>query len=619
MMRGGIGSLASYESFDQVGEGTYGYVYRARDRRSGEAVALKRLIVHKENSGFPLCAVREIKFLKSLHHKNIVRLKDIATSKGCEHLDADVKPDASKAAVGGPPKDQREEAPNRELQRCGNLYLVFEYIEHDLGGLIDAKYKFPPRAVKCIMKQLLEVLDFLNEKKIMHRDIKSSNILISNRHQVKLADFGLARSTLGSDGREGRVDLTNNVITMWYKPPELLLGAQRYSHPVDMWSTGCVLAELELGRPLFPGKTEAEQLDLICKVIGTPDDTVWPGISSMSNYDTILKAIPKYTTTIRSVYTGRISEPVLSFLERILVADPSGRPSPRVALGNRFFNTAPLPPADPVELEPLNLEPGASLHEFQTKQKRRQKEEDIKAGRVASEGAADGAASTATSRKSESGGAVGMGADEIASSASAASAMGKSGGSESGFPGAVGIQPFPAIYNMAAAAAAGVGSGLGPSMPLTAGALPSGAAMQMPMTMAMAIPMTAAGQGMGMMMQQQQPFPPGFPGRGPPGFPLPPHPMNVNMPMPMSMPMQNTGTGTGTSTGVGSAPGMPHGAGNFAMTMAPNAPQQSFPQPPFPPSSANPALAVAPPQQQQQQNNMPFPLQVRVFFFFLIS
>ena len=347
MPTGGVGSISCYHNFEQVGEGTYGYVFRAVDRRNNELVALKRLIFHKENLGFPLCAVREIKFLRSLHHKNIVKLLDIATSKGCEGYDGLIKPKTQKeepavaadptAAGGGEEgkesKDVKEGKESKrdpqdsclELQRCGNLYLVFEYVEHDLGGLIDAKYKFPTKAVKSIMLQLLEVLEFLIEKKIIHRDIKSSNILISDRHVIKLADFGLARSRTASDGREGKVDMTNNVITMWYKPPELLLGEQRYSHPVDMWSAGCVLAELELGRPIFPGKSESEQLDLICRVLGTPTEENWPGVTSMNYHDSLLKNMPKYTSTLRQAYSQKISEPVLGLLDRIFVADPTRR------------------------------------------------------------------------------------------------------------------------------------------------------------------------------------------------------------------------------------------------------------------------------------------------------
>lgn len=228
-----IGTLSCYTTEDQVGEGTYGYVYRAHDKRTQRHVALKRLIIHKDYLGFPLCAVRELRFLKSLQHENIVKLLDVAVSKSVSHLEKAVRTDKEVvlggAAAGGGneakdlkskterDRERDQEYSSRVLQRCASLYLVFEYVEHDLGGLIDAKYKFTPREIKCIMKQLFEVLEFLETKKILHRDIKCSNILISNHHQVKLADFGLARSTVTvTGGREGQVVLTNNVVTMWY-------------------------------------------------------------------------------------------------------------------------------------------------------------------------------------------------------------------------------------------------------------------------------------------------------------------------------------------------------------------------------------------------------------------
>jgi cyclin-dependent kinase 12/13 len=198
--------------------------------------------------------VREIKFLKFLQHKSIVQLKDVVSAKGCEDhefpTNLDKRPDAVE-------KRKREETddPRDMLSLCGNLYFVFEYVEHDLGGLIDAKYSFQSREIKSIIKQLLEALEYLHERKIIHRDIKSSNILISNLHQVKLADFGLAR-TLPSTEMKDKADMTNNVITLWYRPPELLLGSVRYTPTIDIWSAACVLAELELGRPFLPGKTE---------------------------------------------------------------------------------------------------------------------------------------------------------------------------------------------------------------------------------------------------------------------------------------------------------------------------------------------------------------------------
>lgn len=371
-MSSGVGTIANYTLVEQVGEGAYGCVYRAQDKRNNELVALKRLVFSKESRGFPLNAVREIKFLRSLQHKNIVKLKDIATSKCAESLELKIPEKDNKDNKNNKDnKDNKKKDKNINIsQYCGNLYLVFEYIEHDLGGLVDSKYKFSIPEVKCIMKQMFEVLDYLNEKKIIHRDIKSSNILLSNNHQVKLADFGLARSSISADGREGRFDLTNNVITMWYKPPELLLGAVRYTNAIDVWSTGCVLAELELGRPLFPGNNENKQLELIFRGIGSPVISSWNELNELPNYETMYKLLPMFDTSIRDEYNRLLSDQAINLLERILVADPAKRSSAKIALASTYVITAP----DPIDIEPLSGLMGQSFHEYQIKMKRKQQE-----------------------------------------------------------------------------------------------------------------------------------------------------------------------------------------------------------------------------------------------------
>jgi cyclin-dependent kinase 12/13 len=387
--KSGVGSLCNYISYDQVGEGTYGYVFKAVDRRDQQTVALKRLIIHKEQNGFPLCAIRELKFLKSLNHPNIVKLKDIITSKGCEHLDM-------KCSQLERCSKEKEKEKTDELEKStenqstlsklfGHLYLVFEFIEHDLAGLICAKHKFLPKSIKCILKQLLEALAYLDDRKIIHRDIKSANILISNRHHVKLADFGLARSYISSDGREDNLNLSNNVVTMWYKSPELLYGATKYNSSIDIWSVGCVIAELELGRPLFPGRTEIEQLELISQVIGVPSESNFVGISSYPHYSSMNVHIKQkfesspsvfasFNNGLRSHYQQKMSQPIINLLERILVLDPATRPTANILLKNTYFLTAPLPPNDPMELDPI-VQEGVCLHEYRTKLARRRNEE----------------------------------------------------------------------------------------------------------------------------------------------------------------------------------------------------------------------------------------------------
>jgi cyclin-dependent kinase 12/13 len=364
----GAGSIATFSIFDQIGEGTYGYVYKAKNKRDGSVVALKKLIIRKEGLGFPQFAVREIKFLRSLEHKNIVKLVDVITSKGCNDLDVGEESAASTSS--------------RKPTPYGNMYLVFEYIEHDLGGLIDARYKFSLVAMKYVIKQLFAALDYLHGMKVIHRDIKPSNLLMTNRHQLKLADFGLARSAVGVDGQEGRVDLTNNVVTIWYKCPELLLGSRRYTAAIDLWSAGCVLAELALGRPIFPGKTEVEQIDLVFSVIGTPcavdegSARTWVGYQSLPHFNLLLgDASTIYDEGIEDSWIAEnngqntVCDQTLKMLKRVLVADPLKRISAQAALEHSYFFADPIPPQDAFTLPPVNL-PGK--HEYQTKQKNKE-------------------------------------------------------------------------------------------------------------------------------------------------------------------------------------------------------------------------------------------------------
>ncbi|ONI29204.1 hypothetical protein PRUPE_1G186900 [Prunus persica] len=211
---------------------SYGQVYMAREIKTGEIVALKKIRMDNEREGFPITAIREIKILKKLHHENVINLKEIVTSPGPEKDDQG-RPDGNKYK--------------------GGIYMVFEYMDHDLTGLADRPgMRFSVPQIKCYMRQLLTGLHYCHVNQVLHRDIKGSNLLIDNEGNLKLADFGLARSF----SNDHNANLTNRVITLWYRPPELLLGATKYGPAVDMWSVGCIFAELLHGKPIFPGKDE---------------------------------------------------------------------------------------------------------------------------------------------------------------------------------------------------------------------------------------------------------------------------------------------------------------------------------------------------------------------------
>lgn len=213
-------------------------------------MALKKVKQDQEKEGMPITALREIKILSKLKHPNIVNLLEVAVGK-----------------------------PNGMTQKS-NVYMVFEYLEHDLHGLIDRHITFEVPQIKCIMIQILQGLKFLHENHVMHRDIKGANILLDNKGNVKLADFGLSRRSV----TESKRNFTNRVVTLWYRSPELLLGSDRYTSAIDMWSLGCCFAELLTLFPLFPGNKEQQVLEKIYEKCGTPNEESWPGVSQLRFY-----------------------------------------------------------------------------------------------------------------------------------------------------------------------------------------------------------------------------------------------------------------------------------------------------------------------------------------------
>ncbi|KAA8495111.1 Cyclin-dependent kinase C-1 [Porphyridium purpureum] len=320
------------------------------DDEPSDMVALKKVRMDNEREGFPLTAIREIKLLKTLHHENIVNLKEIVTGQD----------DAEKSRTGK-----------------GSIYMVFEYMDHDLTGLMDTNVHFTEGQIKCYMQQLLQGLKHCHDRDVLHRDIKGSNLLINNTGQLKIADFGLARS-YGEPGRK----YTNRVITLWYRPPELLLGELQYGPAVDLWSVGCLLAELAIRKPLFPGRTEAEQLALIFGKCGPPNSEEWPGWEklpgastvSRSKYDrTLPEYLRKFETILRDEQTApsRMSDELVQLILGLLCLDPSKRLTAEQALAHAWFKEYP-PPTPQAEMPTY-----ASMHEFQAKKNREEKRKQM--------------------------------------------------------------------------------------------------------------------------------------------------------------------------------------------------------------------------------------------------
>uniref|UniRef100_A0A2M4B970 Cyclin-dependent kinase 12 n=1 Tax=Anopheles marajoara TaxID=58244 RepID=A0A2M4B970_9DIPT len=332
-----------FEMLEQIGEGTYGQVYKAKDQMTKELVALKKVRLEHEKEGFPITAVREIKILRQLNHTNIVNLREIVTDK----------------------QDALEFRKDK-----GSFYLVFEYMDHDLMGLLESgMVDFNEQNNASIMRQLLDGLNYCHKKNFLHRDIKCSNILMNNRGEVKLADFGLAR-LYNADNRERAY--TNKVITLWYRPPELLLGEERYGPAIDVWSCGCILGELFLKKPLFQANQELAQLEMISRLCGTPTPAVWPNVIKLPFFNT-LKSKKQYRRKLREDFVF-MPTPALDLLDSMLVLDPERRITAEDALKSNWLKNV-----IPDQLTPPKLPTWQDCHELWSKKRRRQLREQQEA------------------------------------------------------------------------------------------------------------------------------------------------------------------------------------------------------------------------------------------------
>ncbi|GLT39949.1 hypothetical protein SLA2020_141140 [Shorea laevis] len=290
----------TFEKLDKIGQGTYSNVYKARDLVTGKIVALKKVRFDNLEPESVKFMAREILVLRRLDHPNVIRLEGLVTSR-----------------------------------MSSSLYLIFEYMEHDLAGLAACQsIKFTEPQVKCYVKQLLSGLEHCHNRGVLHRDIKGSNLLINDEGILKIADFGLA-TFFNPDHKQ---PLTSRVVTLWYRPPELLLGATYYSVGVDLWSAGCILAELLAGKPIMPGRTEVEQLHKIFKLCGSPSEEYWKK-SKLPNA-TLFKPQQPYKCCIAETFKD-FPPSSISLIETLLSIDPDERGTATASLNSEFFTTEP--------------------------------------------------------------------------------------------------------------------------------------------------------------------------------------------------------------------------------------------------------------------------------------
>ncbi|XP_060175640.1 probable serine/threonine-protein kinase At1g09600 [Lycium barbarum] len=328
-------SAESFEKLNKIGQGTYSSVYKARDLKSNKIVAMKKVrFVNMDPESVRFMA-REISILRRLDHPNVMKLEALVTSR-----------------------------------ISGSLYLVFEYMEHDLAGLAAApQVKFTEAQIKCYMQQLLGGLEHCHSRGVLHRDIKGSNLLIDDNGVLKIGDFGLATTFEPNQTQP----LTSRVVTLWYRAPELLLGATEYGVAIDMWSAGCILAELFAGKPIMPGRTEVEQMHKIFKLCGSPSEQYWK--KSKLPHATSFKPQHPYKRCVTDTFKD-FPPSALVLVDILLSIEPEKRGTASSALNSEFFNTKPLP-CDPSSLPkyPPSKEYDAKIREEEA---RRRKAESVK-------------------------------------------------------------------------------------------------------------------------------------------------------------------------------------------------------------------------------------------------
>ncbi|KAK8861385.1 hypothetical protein IAR55_002204 [Kwoniella newhampshirensis] len=339
----GTTTLAAYDLGAKLGEGTFGVVTKGIEIASKRAIALKKLITHNPRDGVSVTTVREIKILKSLNHVNVVPILNMVVER---------------------------KLPGDRSNR-GEVFMVFPYMDHDLCGLLSNKdFRLSHSMAKLFMKQILEGMAYIHANNFIHRDIKTANILVDKHGQIKIADFGLARTWTHDSAMPAHManEYTNMVVTRWYRAPELLLGDSHYGPAVDMWSLGCVLGEMYLHQPILAGESDRDQLYQIFSKCGPLNEETLPGWDKLPGFPDAQghpwNRTPLDMPLLECAQKWNMDRGGADLLVRLLRLDPKRRLTAHEALDHPWFWISPKPAE--LNKTTINVE---SSHEMTTRQK----------------------------------------------------------------------------------------------------------------------------------------------------------------------------------------------------------------------------------------------------------
>jgi cyclin-dependent kinase len=290
--------FGGYTKIDLIGEGAYGKVYKVKHSDTGKIYAMKKLFFREEKEGLPSSAVREIAILNALNHINIVKLVEV-------------------------------------IQIEKKLSLVFEFANQDLKKEIDTYNDgLDSIKIKTYLFQLLKGIQYLHDNKILHRDLKPANLLITDQGILKIADFGLSRCFAINTK-----NYISEVVTLYYRSPDVLLGNRNYLTSIDIWSIGCIFAEMAHGKPLFYANQEIDQLKRIFRILGTPSESNWPEAFNLPDWNP--DKFEVYQCQSLSKFVTKLDNNGMDLLGKMLMMNPERRVSVTGALNHPYFDDVP--------------------------------------------------------------------------------------------------------------------------------------------------------------------------------------------------------------------------------------------------------------------------------------